>query len=87
MELNSHARKAIASTISWAPWARPATWKGLKKVAVVGGGVGCAIAYPSAKKLPRAGHARWTSIVGFRNKDLVILEDEFKRRLRQPRTS
>ena len=43
---------------------------GLKKVAVVGGGVGCAIALPVTKKL----HA----IVGFRNKDLVILEDEFK---------
>lgn len=51
--------------------------EGLKKVAVVGGGVGCAIAYPIAKKL----HAQGTevhSVVGFRNKDLVILEDEFK---------
>ncbi len=51
--------------------------EGLKKVAVVGGGVGCAIAYPVAKKL----HSQGTevhSIVGFRCKDLVILEDEFK---------
>lgn len=50
--------------------------KGLKKVAVVGGGVGCAIAYPVAKKLHQQG-TQVHSIVGFRNKDLVILEDEF----------
>ena len=50
---------------------------GLKKVAVVGGGVGCAIAYPIAKKLHHLG-CEVHSIVGFRNKDLVILEDEFK---------
>jgi len=49
---------------------------GLKKVAVVGGGVGCAIAYPIAKKLNEIG-AEVHSIVGFRNKDLVILETEF----------
>ena len=49
---------------------------GLKKVAVVGGGVGCAIAYPTAKKLHELG-AEVHSVVGFRNKDLVILEDEF----------
>ena len=51
--------------------------EGLKKVAVVGGGVGCAIAYPVAKKLHDIG-CEVTSIVGFRNKDLVILEDEFR---------
>ena len=51
--------------------------EGLKKVAVVGGGVGCAIAYPVAKKLHELG-CEVHSIVGFRNKDLVILEDEFK---------
>ena len=50
---------------------------GLKKVAVVGGGVGCAIAYPVAKKLHDSG-CEVTSIVGFRNKDLIILEDEFR---------
>ena len=50
---------------------------GLKKVAVVGGGVGCAIAYPVAKKLKENGCCVH-SIVGFRNKDLVILEEEFK---------
>lgn len=51
--------------------------EGLKKVAVVGGGVGCAIAYPVAKKLHRLG-AQVHSIVGFRNKDLVILEKDFE---------
>lgn len=49
---------------------------GFKKVAVVGGGVGCAIAYPIAKKLHGLG-CEVHSVVGFRNKDLVILEDEF----------
>lgn len=48
----------------------------LKKVAVVGGGVGCAIAYPIAKKLHKIG-AEVHSVIGFRNKDLVILNDEF----------
>jgi len=49
----------------------------LGKAAVVGGGVGCAIAYPTAKQLHEDG-AEVHSIVGFRNRDLVILEDEFK---------
>ncbi len=50
--------------------------EGVKKVAVVGGGVGCAIAYPIAKKFHQQG-TEVHSIVGFRNKDLVILENEF----------
>ena len=58
------------------PLGVPSHVEGLKKVAVVGGGVGCAIAYPIAKKLHELG-AEVHSIVGFRNKDLVILEDEF----------
>ena len=49
---------------------------GLKKVAVIGGGVGCAIAYPIAKKLHALG-CEVHSVIGFRNKDLVILEDDF----------
>ena len=49
----------------------------LKKVAVIGGGVGSAIAYPIAKKLHALG-AQVHTIVGFRNKDLVILEEEFR---------
>ena len=51
--------------------------EGLKNVCVVGGGVGCAIALPVARALHAAG-ARVTGIVGFRNKDLVILEKEFR---------
>lgn len=59
------------------PLGQPSETEGLKKVAVVGGGVGCAIAYPIAKKLSNLG-CEVHSVVGFRNKDLVILEDEFK---------
>ncbi len=51
---------------------------GLKKVAVIGGGVGCAIAYPVAKKLHELG-AEVHTVAGFRNKELVILEDEFEK--------
>lgn len=50
---------------------------GIKKACVIGGGVGCAIAYPSAKKLFQSG-AQVDVIAGFRSKDIVILEDEFK---------
>ena len=50
--------------------------EGLKKVAVVGGGVGCAIAFPVAKKLHEQG-ACVHAVAGFRSKDLVILEEEF----------
>ncbi|MDY4813456.1 MAG: sulfide/dihydroorotate dehydrogenase-like FAD/NAD-binding protein [Ruminococcus sp.] len=59
------------------PLGTPTKTEGLKKVAVVGGGVGCAIAYPVTKKLYDMG-VEVHSIVGFRNKDLVILEDEFR---------
>ncbi len=59
------------------PLGVPSHLEGLKKVAVIGGGVGCAIAYPTAKKLHELG-AEVHSVVGFRNKDLVILEEEFK---------
>ena len=58
------------------PLGVPSHTDGLKKVAVIGGGVGCAIAYPIAKKLHNLG-CTVHSIVGFRNKDLLILEDEF----------
>ena len=50
---------------------------GIKKVAVIGGGVGCAIAYPQAKKLHNMG-VDVQLIAGFRNKDIIILEDEMK---------
>lgn len=59
------------------PLGRPTHTDGLKKVCVVGGGVGCAIALPVAKALAEQG-TEVTSIIGFRNKDLVILEEEFK---------
>lgn len=59
------------------PLGKPTETEGLKKVAVVGGGVGCAIAFPIAKKLHKMG-VEVHSVVGFRNKDLVILEDDFK---------
>ncbi|MBQ4609163.1 MAG: sulfide/dihydroorotate dehydrogenase-like FAD/NAD-binding protein, partial [Clostridia bacterium] len=51
--------------------------EGLRRVAVVGGGVGCAIAYPVTKKLHDLG-CEVHAVVGFRNKDLVILEEEFR---------
>ena len=60
------------------PLGNPTETDGLKKVAAIGGGVGCAIALPVAKKLHRQG-ATVHSVVGFRNKDLVILEDEFRK--------
>ena len=59
------------------PLGRPTETQGLKKVAVVGGGVGCAIAYPVAKRLHQLG-CRVDTIVGFRSQDLVILGEEFK---------
>ena len=59
------------------PLGRPSEVEGFKKVAVVGGGVGCAIALPVAQAL-HANGCEVHSIVGFRTKDLVILEDEFK---------
>lgn len=51
--------------------------EGLKKVCIVGGGVGCAIALPIARKLHDMG-CDVTSVIGFRSKDLLILEDEFR---------
>lgn len=51
--------------------------EGLKKVCIVGGGVGCAIALPIAQKFKEQG-AEVTSIIGFKNKNLIILEEEFK---------
>ena len=58
------------------PLGKPSEIEG-ENVVIIGGGVGCAIAWPTAKAFKQAGK-NVTSIVGFRNKDLVILEDEFK---------
>ena len=60
------------------PLGQPTPLDGKKKVAVIGGGLGTAIAYPQAKKLHELG-AEVTVITGFRNKDLIILEDELKK--------
>ena len=59
------------------PLGEPTRLNGLKKVCIIGGGVGCAIAMPIAEKLHNLG-VDVTSIIGFRSKDLLILEDEFK---------
>ncbi|MBE7055254.1 MAG: sulfide/dihydroorotate dehydrogenase-like FAD/NAD-binding protein [Ruminococcaceae bacterium] len=60
------------------PLGTPSNTENLKKVCVIGGGVGCAIAYPVAKKLHENGCIVHT-VAGFRNKELVILEDEFSK--------
>ena len=76
MELNAlHEGECLTDFVG--PLGTPSHVDGLKKVAVVGGGVGCAIAYPIAKKLHSLG-TEVHAVVGFRSKDLVILEDEFK---------
>ena len=59
------------------PLGKPTEMEGLKRVAVVGGGVGCAIAYPVAKGMHQAG-IEVDMIAGFRSKDIVILEDEMR---------
>ena len=59
------------------PLGKPTHTEGVKRVCVVGGGVGCAIALPSAAAFKEAG-AEVDVIVGFRSKDIVILEDEFR---------
>jgi ferredoxin--NADP+ reductase len=59
------------------PLGTPTNLTNVEKAVVVGGGVGCAIAYPIVKKLKEIGK-KVDSVVGFRNKELVILEEEFK---------
>ena len=59
------------------PLGRPSEVEGFKRVAVVGGGVGCAIAYPVAKAIHQTG-AEVDIIAGFRSKDIVMLEEEMK---------
>ena len=59
------------------PLGVPTDTENLRKVCIVGGGVGCAIALPIAEKLCSMG-CEVTSVIGFRNKDLVILEEEFR---------
>lgn len=59
------------------PLGKPTETDGIKKVCIIGGGVGCAIAMPVAEEFHRLG-AEVVSVIGFRSKDLLILEDEFK---------
>ena len=59
------------------PLGKPTETEGLRRVAVIGGGVGCAIAFPVTKKLFKQG-CEVDAVAGFRNKDLVILEEEFR---------
>ena len=59
------------------PLGKPTETEGLRRVAVIGGGVGCAIAFPVTKKLFEQG-CEVDAVAGFRNKDLVILEEEFR---------
>ena len=75
MELNA-LEQGDGLTDFVGPLGKPSDLEGLKKVAVVGGGVGCAIAYPTAKRLHELG-AEVHAVVGFRSRDLVILEKEF----------
>ena len=60
------------------PLGMPTHLEGIKDIAIIGGGLGCAIAYPQAKELHRLG-ANVDVIAGFRTKDLIILEDEMKK--------
>ena len=76
-ELLNHKKEGESIQDFVGPLGRPTNTEGLKRVCVVGGGVGCAIALPVARKLHEIG-CEVTSIVGFRSKDIVILEDEFK---------
>lgn len=69
------AGEAISDFVG--PLGRATHTDGIKKVCIVGGGVGCAIAMPVAQAFHRLG-AEVTSIIGFRDKNLVILEDEFR---------
>ena len=76
MELNSlEVGQSVHDFVG--PLGRATEVEGLKKVCVVGGGVGCAIAYPVLKKFHDCG-AEVHAVVGFKNKDVVILEDKFK---------
>ncbi|MGN0811894.1 MAG: sulfide/dihydroorotate dehydrogenase-like FAD/NAD-binding protein [Candidatus Coproplasma sp.] len=75
-ELLNHKQEGDYISDFVGPLGKATETEGMKKVCVVGGGVGCAIALPIAEKFHELG-AEVHSIVGFRNKDLVILEDEF----------
>lgn len=70
-----HAGDSIQDMVG--PLGKPTCLDGVTSAAVIGGGVGCAIAYPIARELARRG-AKVDSVIGFRSHDLVIMEDEFR---------
>ena len=74
----SHMKEGDCLADFVGPLGKPTETEGKKKVAVVGGGVGCAIAYPVLKKFHDDG-AEVHAIVGFRSEDLVILAEDFKK--------
>ncbi|MBR0507542.1 MAG: sulfide/dihydroorotate dehydrogenase-like FAD/NAD-binding protein [Clostridia bacterium] len=76
-ELLNHKNEGEFISDFVGPLGVPTHTEGIKKVCIVGGGVGCAIAMPVAQAFHEQG-AEVTSIIGFRNKDLLILEDEFR---------
>ena len=76
-ELLNHKREGEFIQDFVGPLGKATHTEGIKKVCIVGGGVGCAIAMPVAEEFHRLG-AEVTSIIGFRSKDLLILEDEFR---------
>lgn len=76
-ELLNHKNEGECIQDFVGPLGVPTHTDGIKKVCIVGGGVGCAIAMPVAQAFHEQG-AEVTSIIGFRNKDLLILEDEFR---------
>ena len=73
----NHKEEGESITDFVGPLGKPTETDGVKKVCIVGGGVGCAIALPVARKFHEMG-CEVHSIIGFRSKDLVILEDEFR---------
>ena len=76
-ELLNHKKEGESIQDFAGPLGVPTRTEGIRKVCIVGGGVGCAIAMPVAQEFHRLG-AEVTSIIGFRSKDLLILEDEFR---------
>jgi len=76
-EKPSHMKEGDSLQDFVGPLGKATETEGKKKVCVVGGGVGCAIAYPVLKKFHDCG-AEVHAVIGFKNKDLVILEDEFR---------
>ena len=76
-ELLNHKEQGEAIQDFVGPLGQATRTEGIKKVCIVGGGVGCAIAMPVAQEFHRLG-AQVTSVIGFRSRDLLILEDEFR---------